>query len=223
MPLWGSGRGISYLYDSASARVYALDYANSSYWRDLVDYRDMSVQEYMNTIAGALQKNIADVPVIFKCPKYHRIYANPFGMGGYDGLGIEAYGTGDGPAVRVGGRGVFAGRGVQQVHVADGLPALRRLLRAPRTRHIPGRASLVGSLDCLREVGCKGFYVDGHRTRRRPGRLAQGVQGQDQTVGPGEFPAHGHQLPHESPDRRLCQAPRSRHMVAAHPAHRQDQ
>lgn len=160
MPLWGSGRGIPYLYDSASARIYALDYSNSSYWRDLVEYRDLSGQEYMNTVAETVRKNIADVPVIFKCTKYHRIYANPFGIGGYDGLGIEAYGTGDGPAVRVGG-GAYS--------LAEESSNCTWLIAAGTGAAVPGapnsaytgEASLVGSLDSLREVGCKGFYLDG--------------------------------------------------------------
>lgn len=170
MPLWGSGRGVSYLYDSASARVYALDYANSSYWRDLVEYRDMSVQEYMNTIADTLRKNIADVPVIFKCSKYHRIYANPFGMGGYDGLGIEAYGTGDGPAVRVGGGAYSLAEESSKCMwlIAAGTQAAAP--GAPNAAY-SGESSLTGSLDCLREAGCKGFYVDGLQSDAAAGQI----------------------------------------------------
>jgi len=160
MPLWGSGRGISYLYDSAGAKIYALDYSNSSYWRDIVDYRDMSIQEYMNTIADTLRKNVADVPVIFKCPKYHRVYANPFGMGGYDGLGVEAYGTGEGPAVRVGG-GAYSL--AEESNKCTWLIVSGTRAAAPGAANAayPEENSLVGSLDSLREVGCKGFYVDG--------------------------------------------------------------
>lgn len=159
IPFWGSGCGVSYLYDSASAKLYSLDLSACSFRRDLIDYRDLSTQEYMNTIADILKKSVANVPVVFENNKYHRIYANPFGMGGYDGLGVVGYGTGEGPVIRVGGGAYSLAEESAKctwMIVADaqgGEPG-------SKTPYYSSETAMTGALESFREVGYKGFFVD---------------------------------------------------------------
>ena len=159
VPLWGGGRGVPYAYDRASARLFQVDSGATGFWRDAIDYRDSSAQAQMNNIAGVLRKQVADVPIIFKSSKYHRIYANPFGMGGYDGLGAEAYGTGETPIAKVAG----------PVYSLTEESAKTSWFIVAATQTTSDKKTLIGyanetvmaaALDYFREVGCKGFFVD---------------------------------------------------------------
>src|SRR3990172_7195711 len=48
----------------------------------------------MNTAADLLKRHAANVPVIYKASGHHRVFANSVSRGGFDGLGVEAYGHG---------------------------------------------------------------------------------------------------------------------------------
>ena len=159
VPLWGGGRGVPYAYDRASAQMFQVDSGSQGFWRDAIDYRDSSAQAQMNNIANVLRKQVTDVPVVFKASKYHRVYANPFGMGGYDGLGAEAYGTGDAPIAKVAG----------PVYSLADESAKTTWFIVSATQTTSGKKTLVGyaneitmavTLDFFREVGCKGFFID---------------------------------------------------------------
>lgn len=155
MPLWHMGRGISYAYDRASAKLTSVDPSATRMWRDIMDYRDSSAQEYMNTISDTLRKQVANVPVVFKSAKYHRIYANPFGMGGFDGLGAVATGTGDAPVT--GSAGLVYALAEECAKsiwfIASGIAA------DASGASFPSENSTISSLDSLREIGCKGFFL----------------------------------------------------------------
>ncbi len=156
MPLWSMGRGVSYVYDRASAKLTSVDPAVTRMWRDIIDYRDTSAQEYMNTISDTLRKQVANVPVIFKGAKYHRIYANPYGMGGFDGVQALAYGTGESPLTEVAGPMYALAEecGKSTWFIAAGGAGRK-------AGGYPGENAMASSLDSLREIGCKGFFVDG--------------------------------------------------------------
>lgn len=158
IPMWTSGRGVPYAYDKASAHLFPTNPSVSpQMWRDIVDYRDSSAQEYMNTIADTLRKQVANVPVVFKSSVYHRIYANPFGMGGFDGLSAQAYGTGEAPVVRVAGPAyALAEESSKSMwFITAGTQA-----SADGTSAYMGESAMVATLDSFREVGCKGFFID---------------------------------------------------------------
>lgn len=154
VPLWGAGRGVAVAYDRGSAKRYPVDSTVSLLWRDMHDYRDNSAQEYMNTIADTLKTQVADVPVVFKSSKYHRVYANPYGIGGFDGLGAVSYGTDEtlvtGSAGHVYALGEEAGKSTWFITAST----------APTTGAYPTEMAMVASLDVLREIGCKGFFVE---------------------------------------------------------------
>ncbi|MFQ3548617.1 MAG: hypothetical protein SNJ70_02555 [Armatimonadota bacterium] len=159
VPLWSGGRGISQVYDWASGAMYPVDFSSSKIWQDILDYRDISVQEYMNSIADAIKKNIADVPVIFNCNSYHRIYLNPFGIGGFDGLGIQAYGTDEAPSIKSGG---------PTFSLADNSAKTMWLITSSAQTSkrnkialgYPDENTFKSTMISLKEVGSKGFYID---------------------------------------------------------------
>jgi hypothetical protein len=144
MPLWNMGRGVPYVYDRASAKLISVDPSVTRLWRDVLDYRDTSAQEYMNTIADTLRKQIANVPVIFKSSKYHRIYANPYGMGGFDGLAV------DNPTVKIAGP-------VYSLAEESGKSTWFIAVGGVSNQN---ENSVMSTLDSLREIGCKGFFID---------------------------------------------------------------
>lgn len=156
VPMWTSGRGIPYAYDRASAHMYPVDTTVTQAWHDIVEFRDSSAQSYMNAIADTLKKQIADVPVIFRCESYHRVYANPFGIGGFDGLAIDAYGTG-GVAEAAGRAYALAEEsGKTTWYVATAAAGGDRKL----PKGYPSENVLAASLDLLREAGCRGLFAD---------------------------------------------------------------
>jgi len=159
MPLWYSGRGVGYAYDRASAHLFSVDASSTQMWRDLLEYRDSSALEYMNTIADTLRKQVADVPVVYRCSNHHRVYANPYGMSGFDGLGAVAYGLGDTPVVKAAGAvySLAEESGKSTWFIAA---ATQTSSENKNVAGYPSENAMTSALDSLREVGCKGFFVD---------------------------------------------------------------
>ncbi len=158
IPLWTSGRGVPYAYDKASAHLFPVNPSIAvRMWQDIVQYRDTSAQEYMNSISDVLRKQVANVPVIFTSSTYSRIYENPFGMGGFDGLAANVNGTGEAPAARVAGPvySLAEESNKSTWFIVSGTQASDD----SRTPYL-GEAAMVGTMDSFREVGCKGFFVD---------------------------------------------------------------
>ncbi len=157
VPLWGQGRGAGYFYDRATADLFAVNPALAAQvWSDIADYRDTSVQEYMNSIAEALHKQVANVPVVFKGYGYSRIYANPFSSG-FDGVGAQAYGSGEAPISRVAGPlyALAEESGKSTWFIVAGTQASED----GKTGYL-GENSMLATLDAYREVGCKGFFIE---------------------------------------------------------------
>lgn len=159
VPLWTSKGGVSFAYDRPTGEMYPIDTTVTQLWIDLVNYRDASAQEYMNAISDALKKQVANVPVIFKNSRHHRIYANPFGIGGFDGLGAQAYGTGDVPVTTVAGPAYALAE--------ESAKSTWFIVAGTSTSDdnktfigYPNQNAMLAALDFFREVGCKGFYVD---------------------------------------------------------------
>ena len=97
IPLWNSLRGIATVYDPVKSVGYGVinkPTIQSRYWDDLEEFKVTSVRGYMNGIADVLKSAVADVPVVFKAASTNKIFVNDKSIGGYDGLGVEAYGHG---------------------------------------------------------------------------------------------------------------------------------
>ncbi|MGB9620150.1 MAG: hypothetical protein ACPL7K_07045, partial [Armatimonadota bacterium] len=168
IPLWNQGRGLSCAYDRASATFHSVDSTASRLWRDISDYRDASAQEFMNAIADAIRKQVADVPVIFKCSQYHRIYANPYGIGGYDGLAAVADGASAADRGIAGVVGPVYSLAEESAKTTcllalispDAFPRTQTNQVATASGSYPSENVFASGVDTLRELGCKGFYLD---------------------------------------------------------------
>ena len=163
VPLWGGGKGIEAFHDRASGKRLKADARRSGFWADLAQFKVESVRGYMNALAGVLKREVADVPVVYRTRGYSPLFSGLPARGGFDGVGIEAY-----------------GRGPELVTQSAGY-AYAQAAEAPKTLWLPvtgtqdteagakpeigypSRATLFGELDWLREIGAKGFYVEGLR------------------------------------------------------------
>jgi len=97
IPLWGGVRGVASVYDPQKSVSYGVGNRptiQSRYWQDLNEFKTTSVRGYMNGIADVLKSAVADVPVVFKAASPDKIFVNDRTVGGFDGLGIEAFGHG---------------------------------------------------------------------------------------------------------------------------------
>jgi len=97
LPLWGGLRGVASVYDPVKSVSYGVlnkPTIQSRYWQDVDDFKTTSVRGYMNGIADVLKSAVADVPVVFKAASPDKIFVNDRTVGGFDGLGIEAFGHG---------------------------------------------------------------------------------------------------------------------------------
>lgn len=157
VPLWGQGRGAGYLYDRATAHLFSVNPSLAAQvWSDIIDYRDSSSQEFMNSIAEALHKQVANVPVVFKGSTYSRIYANPYSSG-FDGLGAQVYGTGQAPVERIVGPlyALAEESGKSMWFMLAGTQASAD----GKTAYL-GENAMAATLDSYREIGCKAFFVE---------------------------------------------------------------
>lgn len=97
IPLWKDLRGIPSVYDPDKHASYAVinqPTIVSNYWDDIDNFKTTSVRGYMNGIADVLKSAVADVPVVFKVASPDKLFVNDQTVGGFDGLGIEAFGHG---------------------------------------------------------------------------------------------------------------------------------
>src|SRR5439155_171780 len=66
----------------------------SRFWADLRQCRNESIVYHMNVIADLLKREVANVPVLYTYTQQGRIFTNTQTSGGFDGLGVSAYGRG---------------------------------------------------------------------------------------------------------------------------------
>ncbi|MDE2125994.1 MAG: hypothetical protein KGJ62_05330 [Armatimonadetes bacterium] len=87
VPLWSNDRGAPYFYDPASHQTYRLvDARESRWWADFLDFRNASIQYYMNAICRVLRHSVADVPVVYTWSVSQPLFAGSISADGCDGL-----------------------------------------------------------------------------------------------------------------------------------------
>jgi hypothetical protein len=163
VPLWGGGKGIEVLYDRTNGRPHKVVTTRSEFWKDLNAFKTESVRDYMNDLATALKRAVADVPVVYRSRGYSGFFTKlPVGRG-FDGIGIEAYGRGEDLVTRSAGY-VYAQAAEAPKTVwtlvtgtGDAAPAYKKAVG------YPSRTVMHSDLDWLREIGARGFFVDGVR------------------------------------------------------------
>lgn len=160
IPLFADSRGVPFMLDTGTNKRLECK-GTDRFWSDLRDCRNESLIYYMNTAADLLKRELADVPVVYTRSQHHRIFSNTLKQGGYDGLGIAAYGAGS--AVAMSG----ADSAYSQISEA-GHPlwcvVTETLDNASPTKPALGYASqqmMYYGLDWLKSIGAKGFYVNG--------------------------------------------------------------
>ncbi len=155
MPLWHDGRGAAFAYDRASGTMYGIDINVTRMWRDMKQYRDSSYQDYLNAAAKVLKENVADVPVVFTNPDYHRVYCNKYATGTYDGLATFACGFGNEVVEKYAGKtcALLNESAKATWFVAAGAQA------HPSKWGYPDENTLRGSFNALADIGCKAFFV----------------------------------------------------------------
>ncbi|HPP75847.1 MAG TPA: hypothetical protein PLU88_12070, partial [Armatimonadota bacterium] len=161
IPLWHAGRGLPAVYDRAKGKRYTIDAPRSKIWLDIYDFRDASTRNYLNTTADLLKRHSANVPVIYKASRHRQVLSNGNSRGGFDGLGVEAYGKGEelvtkaaGPVYSLAEESArsmwFIVTGTQDT-----------LNRKKSTVGFASRESLLVDFDLLSEIGVKGIFVYG--------------------------------------------------------------
>ncbi len=167
LPLWNGGKGVSLFYNRKTKKPVTTDYTRSAFWGDIRAFMTESVRGYMNDLALALKRGVADVPVVYRSQGTSLLFSQLPGGEGFDGIGIDAYGRGR-DLVATGGAGEVyaqaseAGRTLwlPVTATSDAGPAPR----AKTTKGYTSRAALIGDFDWLRDIGGRGFYVDSLRT-----------------------------------------------------------
>lgn len=184
IPLWTGDRGIPYFFNPIDRKTYrTLDGRQSRWWADFLQYRNDSIQYYMNVLATLLKQNAADVPVVVTWTQTHPIFLNKEPKG-YDGLSVAVSGRGEtllsrtlGPAyseAEQGGRTLWcfasqiAGTSpITPKSETDDKPASQD---APTAKGVySSRNALFGHWDELRRIGLKGFFADGFQTDGKHG------------------------------------------------------
>jgi len=91
--------------DFGTGRHYHVNMKTSRMWYDIVRFRDWSVRDYNNLVADRIKAH-HDAPIVQKLTDLDGT-TNDRTSGGFDGVGMEAYGS-DGELVRGCGGGVYS-------------------------------------------------------------------------------------------------------------------
>lgn len=150
IPLWSGARGVPAIYDPVGHVSYGVTNKpriGGHFWEDLSDFRLKSTRGYMNAVADALQKGVADVPVVYQWTGHNALFSNDRVSGGYDGLSFSA---GDADSVLNAGAYVYA--------QAEESPQTTWVL-AGEIDGTPSRPAVFAAWDALRDIGARGFFL----------------------------------------------------------------
>jgi hypothetical protein len=160
-PLAANNRGIAFMLDPDTGKRYETRGGGANFWQNLRDCRDASLSFYMNATANLLKREIADVPIIYTRTSNYRIFTNQERGGGFDGLGMPAYGRGS--SLVTGGAESVISQADASSRPLWCLVTESADTAGPgkETLGIPSKQALFYDFDWLRNVGAKGFFVRG--------------------------------------------------------------
>src|SRR5262249_9262069 len=101
VPLWAREEHDAksgWMVDPVTDETYRVDLHRTAFWRDFQQFRTESIRRALDGTATLMKKVAADVPVVWEGTEYQRIYTEPEGGGGLDGLTFSAGGWGGGAA-----------------------------------------------------------------------------------------------------------------------------
>lgn len=155
-----------YAMDDISHQTYGVDLAKSAMWFDMLRFRDSSIAEFNNRVADMIKKH-HDVPVVLKATDTD-CFTNLRTHGGFDGVGMEAYGSAP-ELVRGCGGGVYsrckmAGRTMWTLVTETGLAS------PDVPVGYPDPVRMTNELGSMAEMNAKGtFYFLFSNAGGRPG------------------------------------------------------
>lgn len=182
VPLWWAEKGLPQFFHQGNLTLIPARDGTSTFWADLEAFKVESLRGYMNQLAIALKRGVAEVPVVYRSRGFSPLFNRVDARVGFDGVGVESYGK-SGELVAYAGAETYA-------QLTDAprtlwLPVLgTQEARVPQTTQ-PGftsKRTLFTMLDALRETGARGFYVDGVRMVE-PQRLAYDLSQQPDQLG----------------------------------------
>ena len=97
LPLWSGTKGVPAVYDPLKKTPYLVlnkPRIGGHVWDDLAQFRLESVRGYMNALADALKKGVANVPVVYQWGGRSALFTNSQAQGGFDGLSLGDAGAG---------------------------------------------------------------------------------------------------------------------------------
>ena len=156
IPLWSGGKGIAGFYDAKIKVRLRANTEHSNYWDDLTAFKAASVRGYMDGLAVALKRAVADVPVVYRnapAGGWNELFAPLASARGFDGLGVVATEHGEDLATR------SAAYTLAQAAESPKTVWMPALAMGDSGAATPARAALSGDLDTLRGTGAKGFYL----------------------------------------------------------------
>jgi|GEM_PF-4649406 len=147
---------IGYVLDIMTNIVYKIDLKKSQFWYDILEFRNSSIRNFNNRAADIL-KSVHNVPVVLKLTGEDS-FTNNREVGGFDGVGFEAYGKGN-ELIRGCGGGVFS-RAEQAARTMWCL-VTETNMSGPEEEYIgyTDPLRLVEELNTMVAGGAKGVYV----------------------------------------------------------------
>ncbi|MEP6754866.1 MAG: hypothetical protein ABJA67_05150 [Chthonomonadales bacterium] len=158
IPLSASGRGVPFLLDMGTGKRN--DYRGGDrIWSDLRDCRNESLIYYMNSVSDFLKREIANVPVIYTRTQQHRMFTNQLRSGGFDGLGMVAYGRGS--AIVTSGADSVYSQAEESVKPIWCFVSETMDTTGPSKSSLgyATRESMFYDLDWLKKIGAKGIFT----------------------------------------------------------------
>jgi len=158
IPLWFRNKGVPFMLDPSQGTRLQVSGAESKFWSDFRECRDQSMVHYLSATAELLKRELADVPVVYTHTLHHSMFAVRSRGGGFDGLGISAYGSG--------ARLVQGGADAAYSQVSDSARSLWLLTTETCDPSGAGgrpgygsRDALFRDLDWLASAGSRGAFV----------------------------------------------------------------
>jgi len=175
----GTVGDVGWAMDDGTSDVYRVDLTVSEMWMDVVEMRDLSMRDLNNAAADAIKASMC-IPIVLKLTDTNS-FTNDRTYGGFDGVGMEAYGTTT-ELVRGCGGGVFsrsqqANRTIWELVTETG-----------RSASYVGYASpyeLVRELASMVEAGAKGtwyFYLNAGGDRPGQGFFTHNLFGDERQL-----------------------------------------
>jgi hypothetical protein len=160
VPLWGReehGTKTGWFLDPITNEWLRADLRRCRFWRDLAQFRADSIREAVDGTALLIKKVAADVPVVWQWSEYHPLFTPTKEATGLDGLSFTPVNRGREAAV---GSAAFAYAQAEESICPTWFVQLGQRLSSSETEPPASADELRLDWNWLREIGCKGFFLD---------------------------------------------------------------